>query len=403
MTIYPVFGNTNDLLDELRKIGCDEKAVSIFNKKFDTLPVKIIGVKCALANIIKQEMLSSKGDAVVHSKSVSCEVEKTDVLLLGTPSVYDALIRKLEYQDYPTLMELGRQLKKILDNIYNRIYSHKTRGGRTVNYNEPVLMGILNMTDDSFHDGGKYNTPDQAFKRAGEMIQSGAAIIDVGGESTRPGAQPLDVNAEMERVIPVIEKIHKELDTVISVDTYKSQVAEEALKAGADIVNDISAMTFDRKMAGVVKRYESHVILMHMQGTPANMQADPQYEDVIRELIEYFDDRIRYAVSEGIPEDKIIIDPGIGFGKKLNHNRAIIKYLSSFKKYGLPILIGVSRKSMIGLLLGDGDDPSKIPSSERLYGTLGAHALAYVNGAEIFRVHDVREHAEVFKVLKAIK
>lgn len=186
-------------------------------------------------------------------------------------------------------------------------------------------------------------------------------------------------------------------------DTYKSQVAEEALKAGADIVNDISAMTFDRKMAGVVKRYESHVILMHMQGTPANMQADPQYEDVIRELIEYFDDRIRYAVSEGIPEDKIIIDPGIGFGKKLNHNRAIIKYLSSFKKYGLPILIGVSRKSMIGLLLGDGDDPSKIPSSERLYGTLGAHALAYVNGAEIFRVHDVREHAEVFKVLKAIK
>lgn len=403
MTIYPIFGNTNDLLDELRKIGCDEKAVSIFNKKFDTLPVKITGLKCSLANIIKQEMLSSKGDAVVHSGSVSCEIEKTDILLLGNPSIYDNLIRKLEYQDYPTLLDLGRQLRRMLDNIYNRIYSHKTRSGRTVNYNEPVLMGILNMTDDSFHDGGKYNSLDKAFLRADEMVRSGAKILDIGGESSRPGARPVDENTELERVIPLVEKIRKELDTVISVDTYKSRVAEEALKAGADIVNDITALTFDLKMAEVVKRHHAHVILMHMQGTPMTMQSEPRYEDVIRELVEYFDDRVRYAVSEGIPEEKIIIDPGIGFGKTLNHNRSIIKYLSSMKKYGLPLMVGISRKSMIGLILGDGVDPAKVPSENRLYGTLGAHALAYMNGADIFRVHDVREHSELFKVMKAVK
>jgi dihydropteroate synthase len=403
MTVYPVFGNSNDLLDELRKIGCDEKAVSIFNKKFDTLPVKIIGMKCALANIIKQEMLSAKGDAVVHSKTVSCEIDKTDILLLGSPSVYANLIRKLEYQDYPTLLELGRQIRKMLDNFYNHIDSQKTRGGKTLSYGSPVIMGILNVTEDSFHDGGKFMDTDTAVRRAEEMVMQGASVIDIGGESSRPGAAPVPAEQEAERVLPVVEKIKKNMDAIVSVDTYKSAVAEETLKAGADMINDISAFTFDPKMAGVVKKYGALAVLMHMKGNPGNMQDHPHYDDVVREVVEFFDERVRYAVSEGIPEERIIIDPGIGFGKDLDHNKSLINHLSSLKKYGLPVMIGVSRKSMVGMILSGGKDASAVPTSERLYGTLGAHALAYMNGADIFRVHDVREHAQLFQVLKAIK
>jgi dihydropteroate synthase len=405
MTIYPLFGNSNDLLDELRKIGCEEKAVSIFKKKFNTFPVKIIGVKTAMANIIKQEMISCKGDAVVHAKSISCGVEKTDVLLLGSESIYQNFCAKMEYQDYPSLAGLSRDLKKLIERFFNTIPSQKTRNGKIINYTKPVLMGILNMTDDSFYDGGKYKTRDTALKHAEEMIKNGADIIDIGGESTRPGAEPLSMDLEMEKVVPVVEALSKNTGVIISVDTYKAGVAEESLKAGADIINDISAASFDPGMVEIIKKYSAVIVLMHIKGTPKDMQKNPDYTDIIQELIEYFDAVITDLTQKGIKEENIIIDPGIGFGKKLQHNKAILRNLSAFKKYGLPLMIGVSRKSSIGMILSDAQDMKSgvLPAEERLYGTLGANAAAFWNGADLFRVHDVKEHSDLLKVLHSIK
>ncbi len=188
MTIYPLFGNSNELLDELRKIGCAEKAVSIFNKKFDILPIKIIGIKTPMANIIKQEMISCKGDAVVHSETISCGIEKTDILLLGSQSIYQNFFRKMEFQAYPPLVELGKELKVMISKFFNKLTVQTTRNKKILDYSRPVIMGILNVTKDSFYDGNEYIELDKALKRCEEMVIQGAKIIDIGGESTRPGS-----------------------------------------------------------------------------------------------------------------------------------------------------------------------------------------------------------------------
>ncbi len=271
-----------------------------------------------------------------------------------------------------------------------------TRSGRRIEYDHPVIMGILNLTDDSFFDGGRYKNLEMALRHTEQMIKDGAEIIDIGGESTRPGADPVSEEIEMERVIPVVERISKEFDIIISVDTYKANVAEEALKNGAEIVNDISGFRFDNKMKEVVKKYNAIGVIMHIKGTPRTMQQDPFYEDVVKEVYSYFIDIIKDAVDFGIKKENLIIDPGIGFGKKLEHNIELIKNLDKFKKIGTPILLGVSRKSMIGALLGG------VSPEERLYGTLAANLRGYLNGANILRVHDVREHKEFFKVFLSL-
>jgi dihydropteroate synthase len=398
MTFYPLFGNNKELHGELRKIGCDEKAISILNKKFDIFPIKIIGMKPSLANIVKQEMISCKGDAVVNEKTVSCTIEKTDVLMLGTQSTYLNFFRKMDYQNSPALFELAKQLKNMIENFHNRIPVQKTRKDRSISYSKPVIMGILNLTEDSFYDGGKYINKDIALKRCEEMAMEGADIVDIGAESTRPGAAPVSAGEEIEKIIPLVEAITGNIDIVISVDTYKASVAEEALKAGAEIVNDISAMTFDKTMADTIKRYNAIAVLMHIKGTPADMQKNPHYEDAIKEIVEYFDERVESALSDGISRDRLIIDPGIGFGKRVEDNIAIIKNISTFRKYGLPLLLGASRKSFIGKLQGESGSPA-----DRLYGTLGIDAYSFINGADIIRTHDVKEHRQMLDVLNAIK
>ncbi len=271
-----------------------------------------------------------------------------------------------------------------------------TRSGRRIEYDHPVIMGILNLTDDSFFDGGRYKNLEVALRHTEQMIKDGAEIIDIGGESTRPGAKPVTEDIEMERVIPVVERISKEFDIIISVDTYKANVAEEALKSGVEIVNDISGFRFDPKMKEVVKKYNAIGVIMHIKGTPRTMQQDPFYEDVVKEVYSYFVDIIKDAVDFGIKQENLIIDPGIGFGKKLEHNIELIKNLEKFKKIGVPILLGVSRKSMIGALLGG------VSPEERLYGTLASNLIGYLNGANILRVHDVKEHKEFFKVFLSL-
>ena len=247
---------------------------------------------------------------------------------------------------------------------------------------EVLIMGVLNATPDSFSDGGKFNSPDKALERAKEMEAEGADIIDVGGESSRPGAETVPEGEELERTIPVIKKIKKESNLPISIDTYKANVAQRALEEGAEIVNDISALRFDPEMAEVVAEKGANVILMHMQGRPQNMQENPTYEDVVEDIFNFLKARINYAQENGISADKIIIDPGIGFGKTVEDNFRILQNLEKFKRLEKPLLLGTSRKSFIGKALNT-------PLGERLEGTIASNVVGIMKGANILRVHDV--------------
>lgn len=259
------------------------------------------------------------------------------------------------------------------------------------------IMGILNVTPDSFSDGGQYFDKSTAIKRAIQMAEDGADIIDIGGESTRPGSQPLAIEEELRRTLPVIEALTKEINTPISIDTYKSEVANRALDAGAAMVNDISGLRFDCEMPKVVSAYKVPVVIMHIKGTPKDMQKNPAYEALIPEIMDYLRDSIRAAKESGIAEDMIIIDPGIGFGKTFEHNLEILHNLYNFTLLERPVLVGPSRKAFIGMILGD------VPAGERLEGTAAATAISIINGANIIRVHDVKEMVKVAKVANAVK
>ena len=259
------------------------------------------------------------------------------------------------------------------------------------------IMGILNVTPDSFSDNGLYFDKTKAVKRALQMAEEGADIIDIGGESTRPGSEPLAIEEELRRTIPVIEALSKEIDVPLSIDTYKSGVAKKALDAGAAMVNDISGLRFDPSMPKVVAEYKVPVVVMHIKGAPKDMQKNPVYEALMPEIMDSLRESIRFAMESGVPEDKIIIDPGIGFGKTPENNLEIIHNLQGLTLLEKPVLIGPSRKAFIGKVLGD------VPPTARLEGTAAAVAVSIMNGANIIRVHDVKEMARVAKVADAIK
>ena len=258
------------------------------------------------------------------------------------------------------------------------------------------IMGILNVTPDSFSDGGLFFNETAAVKRAVQMVEEGADIIDIGGESTRPGSGKVLVEEELRRTITVIRALAKEVAVPISIDTYKAEVAEKALDAGASLVNDISGLRFDPEMPKTVSMYGVPVVVMHIKGTPGDMQKNPVYEALIPEIMDYLREGIRLALEAGVREDRIIIDPGIGFGKTYGHNLEIINNLREFTCFEKPILIGPSRKAFIGKVLRDA------PSGERLEGTAAAIAVSIINGANILRVHDVKEMVKVAKVADAI-
>ena len=258
-----------------------------------------------------------------------------------------------------------------------------------------ILVGILNVTPDSFSDGGLFLNPDVAVSHAMRMVTEGADIIDVGGESTRPGATPVPVDEELRRVLPVIEQL-ADRGVRISIDTYKSEVAEAALKLGAEIVNDVSGLRFDPRMPEVIAKYNAKVVIMHMKGTPRTMQVNPYYEDVMHELITYFSERLEFTQSYGIKCENIIIDPGIGFGKRVEDNLTILRNLSSLCELGTPVMIGVSRKSFIGKILGI-DNPR-----DRLIGSIASNLIAFLNGVTYFRVHDVKPTREALTMVDAI-
>ncbi len=255
-------------------------------------------------------------------------------------------------------------------------------------------MGILNVTPDSFSDGGKFFDVETAVAGARRMVDEGADFIDIGGESSRPGSEALTIDEELHRVLPVVERLARETSVPLSIDTYKARVAEAALNAGAVIVNDISALTFDAKMAATIARAGASVVLMHMKGTPKTMQQNPTYNNVTREVAQYLGEQARVAELASIRQ--VLIDPGIGFGKNLEHNLQLLKELKQFGRLGYPILVGASRKSFLGSILD-------LPVTDRMEGTSAAVTVSVLNGAHVVRVHDVREMKRVSRVADALK
>lgn len=271
-----------------------------------------------------------------------------------------------------------------------------TRHGKLDCARRTVIMGILNVTPDSFYDGGRRSEPTRAIADGVEMVQSGAEVLDVGGESTRPGARPVEEAEELDRVLPVIRGLRREVTVPISIDTYKAGVARAALDAGADIVNDISALRFDPALVSLVAAEEVPVILMHMQGKPQTMQSEPRYNDVMREVRDFLAAQLYEAMDAGIAAERIILDPGIGFGKTLEHNLQLLRGLPTLAALGQPLLVGASRKAFIGKILD-------LDPDHRLEGSLAAAVAAVLGGANLLRVHDVAETCRAARMADAIR
>ena len=262
---------------------------------------------------------------------------------------------------------------------------------------ETLVMGIVNVTPDSFSDGGKFFSPEVAISHASKLITQGADIIDIGGESTRPGAKQVSESEELKRVIPVIEKIRTDNPTIlISIDTTKASVAKHAVEAGADIINDVSGLSFDNNMIGIVESFNIPVVIMHMKGNPQNMQLNPKYKDIVNEILDFFKMKIKIAIQSGINRSMIILYPGIGFGKTVEHNFELLSRLNEFNVLELPIMIGPSRKSFIGITLD-------LPPEDRVEGTAAAVSAGVMNGASIVRVHDVKSMKRVVRIIEKVR
>ncbi len=379
----------------LEEIGADPVGIANMVPKMRHLNVRVPGIQCKAANIIKQDMLSLGGDAAVARGSVACSIPQTDVLLMGTEKQLRRAGKKFAKQPFG-LKEVGRQLNLLLDHINRKNFSVVCKKSLLDLDCGTSIMGVLNVTPDSFSDGGRYDAVDDAVARAFRMVEEGAHILDIGGESTRPGADPLPLEEEIRRVIPVVERLSRQMSVPISVDTYKAEVARRALDAGADIINDISGLKFDADMAAVVADAGCPVVLMHIKGTPADMQSAPVYGSLMDEIIDSLQESIDIAEDAGISPGQIIVDPGIGFGKRFEDNLSLIREMAELKVLGKPILVGPSRKSFIGQLTGE-ENPEK-----RVEGTMAAALLSVAGGAHIIRVHDVMEAKKTFAVADAI-
>lgn len=379
---------------ELRRIGADPAGIARMLPKLDFKPILITGLKAAAANIIKQEMLSLGGDAAVARGTVDCSIKTTDLLLIANRHQLTRLNLKLQAQPFG-LSSLSKKLQNFLD-AQNRTAAYWQTSRRRLPLDKPLIMGILNLTPDSFSDGGRFNTLDKAMDHALQMEDEGADIIDIGAESTRPGAIPVSADQEIERLLPVIERLSARLQIPISVDTWKASVADAATTAGAEIINDISGLTFDPAMAAVVALHKTGVVLMHTRGTPQNMQQHTAYDDLMGELASNLFLAAQTAINAGISPAQIVLDPGIGFAKDLHGNLEILRRLKELTSLGYPLMVGCSRKAFIGTIL-EQKDPD-----QRLFGTAAAVAMAVASGAKVLRVHDVAAMSEVTRMTSAI-
>jgi len=386
--------DAREAIYQMRGVGVDATGLKLMKGKTLHFNFRMEGIDPRTANLLKQEMLSLGGDAALDRTGLDCSAKSTDAILMGTQKQFEKLILKLD--QYPDLQPLAVPLKEAFKNISRTRYSIRCRKRTFILGKRTLLMGVLNVTPDSFSDGGLYFDKGKSIAQGLRMVEEGADLLDIGGESTRPGSKPLELDEELRRIIPVIEVLAKEVDVPISIDTYKSTIAQKAIEAGAEMINDISGLHFDESLARVAAEEDVPLVLMHIRGTPETMQNDVHYDSLFSEILLSLKDSIQKAESAGLDPQQIIIDPGIGFGKTIDHNLLIIKNLFEFRILGKPILLGTSRKSFIGKILNAN-------ATDRLEGTLSTIAIGVLNGAHIIRCHDVLQAKKVIAVADAIR
>ena len=382
---------------ELKKMGVHPTGIALMAPKAVVEPLRLVGVRAPGANIIKQEMLAMGADAANAKGTINCSIERTDVILLGSRTQYRHLAHKLRANQ--GWFGLDEVIRDIEDYLTDHELATILADGRTLTYEKMRIMGILNVTPDSFYSGSRVTAGSLILKRAGKMLDDGADVLDIGGESTRPGSDPVPAEEEIRRVVGAISEIRRAYpEAILSVDTYHAATARAALDAGADIINDVTAGTGDPDMLSVAKEKDAPLILMHMRGTPKTMMsADMKaYHNVVGDVMEYLLTRTEACEAMGIGRTKLMLDPGLGFAKDVSGNLELSRGLAELTGHGIPVLVAGSRKSYIGKVLGD------LPPEERLEGTMALSAAAVFAGTQMVRVHDVKENVRLIRMLEAI-
>lgn len=393
------FSSSEQVKKIMREIGVDYCGAKIMLPKSCAILIRLNAINNIAANILKQEMLSLGADAAIARDALTGKIKKTDILLIGQLAQFTDLVNKLKNQPFG-LRKLAGELAENIKNFSKEDHILSLRDGFLDLRKKTQIMGIINLTPDSFSQDGLYRNsshdyPGLALKKAQALVADGANIIDLGGQSSRPGAKNISAKEELRRTLPIVKLLAKKIKVPISIDTVKPGVARAALDAGAQIINDICGLR-DKRMIKVAAKYNAAVVIMHMLGSPANMQKIIDYHSMIDDIASYLKRSIDEAQAGGIKPDKIIVDPGIGFGKTSVHNFEIIKHLADFKLLGKPILIGTSRKSFIGQVLGSN-------SQALINGSLAACVMAAERGANIVRVHDVKAVSQSLKIMEAVK
>jgi len=387
-----VLNNKATVIEELKRICVDPEAYSIFVNKAETVVLKFEALSCAQTHILKQTALICGADSAIPKTAYKGgKGKKFPLILFANLREIEKIEQRL--QEQPWMHPVRQELRRVLSDAKKP--SLKV-GRKKYVFDRTHIMGIINVTPDSFYSGSQFTDSSIIERVTSEMTAEGADFIDIGAESTRPGSEPVTEKEEIRRLKRVLPIVMKNTDLPVSVDTYKSKVAAMALDHGASMINDISGLRSDPKMTRVISRYKAGLIIMHMQGKPKNMQKNPQYSDLMHEIYVFLQKRIAIAVDSGIDRERIVIDPGLGFGKRLQDNYTIMKRLAEFKDLNRPIMVGHSRKSFIGR-------PFKLTPEYRLEGTLAVEALLIKNGASILRVHDVLEAKKVASLIDLIE
>jgi len=385
----------------MRALGVSSRGVQIMSPKSVHSAFKIEGIRSWEANVIKQHLLSLGADAAIERSALVKNI-KTAILIFGTHCQLRQLCQKLTNQPF-SLKEVAARLSFYLEGMNKKEFRFRARG-KVLKISKPLVCGIINVTEDSFSQDGLLQAAQgsvaalkkAALNKAEEMINQGAAMLDIGGESSRPFARPVSTAQEIKRVIPVIRALRKEFKRIVlSVDTYKYSVAQAACEEGIDVINDISGLRASPTIAGLIRKYKLGCVLMHMKGTPRTMQRNPHYKDVISEISSFFNERLSFCDRQAIAREQICLDPGIGFGKRLGDNIRLLNELYAFKVFGLPLFVGLSRKSFIGAILNK-------DVHERLTGSIAASVVSIMRGANILRAHDVKETRQALSIASAI-
>lgn len=384
-----------DITKLIQKIGADPRAGAYISPKRNTNHIYIKDADFRAAAYLKQELLARGGDALVSRHVIDASAKKSDVLLLASDGALRALLQKLKAMDCWGLRELREELSRVLQNMAVHSWTFALPGGRELALSgDTKIMGILNLTTDSFHAPSRVKDTDSLLSRAERMLKDGADVLDIGAESTRPGSSPLPEDIETSRLVPAVQELRRAFPkAILSVDTYKGRVAVAAADAGADIINDVGGFELDRDMLRCAAQTGLPYVLSHIKGKPADMQQSPSYDDTLSEMNAFFHAKIEEAEMAGLSSERVIIDPGLGFGKRTEDNILIIKEIESFSVFGRPILLGPSRKGFIGKVSGSG---------ERLFGTVAISALTE-GRVQLTRVHDIAENKEAILTARASK